>query len=88
VSDHGTVAVTSFPDDGDDDANARLIAAAPDLLAAVRARTLARDEAKAISDAHPDGEKIPAHLISRVEWLFSKAAALEAAALAKACREA
>jgi hypothetical protein len=59
-----------------------LIAAAPDMLAALKARRLAREEAAALSAGFPDGERIPAHLAAGVEALFAKAEALEVAALA------
>lgn len=83
----GPAHVATIPRAGDggwSEANARLIAAAPDLLAAVIARTEARQFAAAVSAATPDGETPSKQLLDKADTLFARAEKLEAAAIAKA----
>jgi hypothetical protein len=87
ASNHRTIGWIGCGPDGisdEDRANARLIAAAPDLLAAVMARTEARAFAAAVSADTSDGEVPPKHIMDKAEALFAKAELLEAAAIAKA----
>lgn len=72
---------------GDEDrgyANALLIAAAPEMLDALKARRLACEMAAAISAATPDGETPAKQQMDEVSALFAKAEKLEIAAIAKA----
>lgn len=61
-------------------ANARLIAAAPDLLEAC----IAAQEASGLSDACKDLDAIPKHIMDKAAVLFERARTLRDAAIARA----